>query len=230
MAVPRFISSITYHALYFLWKIALRRKLKIREFHRERVPRRGAVILAANHVKDLDSVMIVGAAGRLVHFLAKAVLWQPSRKISLKFVKLILRLTGQIPVHAGDKKLNDRAFATAEEYLRRGDAVGIHVEGTRTNDGRLHRPKLGFTKLTRATHAPVLPVVLRYRPDPEVEFGEIIPYREYQKWSAEEFGAELQRRLAKLSGQKISRTVSPLIDKGDTTIVGTVFKPRSKPQ
>jgi 1-acyl-sn-glycerol-3-phosphate acyltransferase len=203
--------------------------MKIREFGRQNVPKRGAVIFTANHIKDVDSVVLASAARRPVHFMAKKVLFDGGKKFSLKFIKTIMKLTGQIPVKPGDKPVVEAAFATAIMYLNRGEAVGMHVEGTRTLDGKLHAPKLGFTKLAYETHAPVIPVGLRYDGDPEVHFGKPIPYSTYKKWQAEEFGYELQKRLAKLSGQKISRKLSPLVNKGDTTVVQAVFTNKVRP-
>jgi 1-acyl-sn-glycerol-3-phosphate acyltransferase len=229
MAVPRFVSSGTYYTLYGLLKRPVWRKLKIREFGRQHIPKRGAAIFAANHIKDVDSVILIGTARRPIHFMAKMVLFRGGKKLSLKFIKRIMQLTGQIPVKAGDKAVVSAAFASAIKYLNRGEAVGMHVEGTRTLDGKLHAPKLGFTKLAYETQAPVVPVGLRYDGDPEIHFGKPIPYSTYKKWSAEKFGYELQKRLAKLSGQKMSKKLSPLVKKGDTTVVQAIFTKKVKP-
>ncbi|MCL2173932.1 1-acyl-sn-glycerol-3-phosphate acyltransferase [Candidatus Saccharibacteria bacterium] len=227
--VPQFVSSSVYYVLYGCFKWPVWRKLKIREFGRQNIPKRGAVIFAANHVKDVDSVILLGAARRLVHFMAKKTLFDGGKKLSLKFIKILVKLTGQIPVKAGDKLVVKAAFEMAIAYLKRGGAVGMHVEGTRTLDGKLHAPKLGFTKLAYETRVPVVPVALRYDGDPEIHFGKPIPYSTYQKWSAEQFGYELQKRLAKLSGQEMSGEVSPIVKKGDTTVVQAIFTNKVKP-
>lgn len=227
--VSRFVSSGTYYILCGLLKWPIWRKLKIHEFGHENVPKRGAAIFAANHIKDVDSIILIAAARRPIHFMAKKVLFDGGKKFSLKFIKVIVKLTGQIPVKAGDKPVVTAAFEAATVYLKRGEAVGMHVEGTRTLDGKLHAPKLGFTKLAYETHAPVVPVGLRYDGDPEIHFGKPIPYSTYKKWPAEKFGRELQKRLAKLSGQEMSDEVSPLVHKGDTTVVQAIFTNKVKP-
>jgi 1-acyl-sn-glycerol-3-phosphate acyltransferase len=226
---PRFVSSATYYTLYALLKKFVCRKLKIRLFSRQNIPRRGAVIFAANHIKDVDSIILIVTAGRPIHFMAKKVLFDGGKKISLKFIKLVVKLTGQIPVKAGDKPLVEAAFKAAEKYLKRGEAVGMHVEGTRTLDGKLHAPKLGFTKLAFNSQAPVVPVGLRYKGSSEIHFGKPISYSTYKKWTAEEFGRQLQKRLAKLSGQKTSEEISPLVNKGDTTVVQAILTNKVKP-
>ena len=203
--------------------------MKITEHGRKNVPRRGAVILAANHVKDLDPIMIAGAMRRPTHFFAKKSLFMPSKKFSLKLVKGILKITGQIPVKSGEKELNDRAFAAAEKYLKRGEAFAIHIEGTRTNDGKIHKPRLGFTKVAYNTLAPIVPVALTYDDHPAVIFGEPIYYGEYKDWSAEQLGDEVTKRIAKMSGQKISNEMSELIDKGDTVVLESLVKKDGKP-
>ncbi|MCL2280761.1 1-acyl-sn-glycerol-3-phosphate acyltransferase [Candidatus Saccharibacteria bacterium] len=227
--VHRLISSGTYYTLYGFLKWLVWRKMKIREFGRQNIPKRGAVIFAANHIKDVDSVILIGSARRPIHFMAKKVLFDGGKKLSLKFIKTMVKLTNQIPVKAGDKIVVDAAFKAATLYLERGEAVGMHVEGTRTLDNKLHAPKLGFTKLAYNTHAPVVPVGLRYDGDPEIHFGKPILYSTYKKWPAKKFGYELQKRLAKLSGQEMSDEVSPLVQKGDTTVVQAIFTKKVKP-
>jgi len=203
--------------------------MKIREFGRQNIPKKGAVIFAANHIKDVDSIILIGSARRPIHFMAKKTLFDGGKKLSLKFIKTMVKLTNQIPVKAGDKAIVEAAFEAATGYLKRGEAVGMHVEGTRTLDGKLHAPKLGFTKLAYETQAPVVLVGLRYDGDPEIHFGKPIRYSTYKKWPAEKFGRELQKRLAKLSGQQMSDEVSPLVKKGDTTVVQAIFTNKVKP-
>ncbi|MCL1876825.1 1-acyl-sn-glycerol-3-phosphate acyltransferase [Candidatus Saccharibacteria bacterium] len=227
--IPRFISSSTYYTLYFFAKRSVWRKMKITEHGKKNIPRKGAVIFAANHIKDLDSVMICGAARRPTHFFAKKVLFMGGKKLSLKAVTMIMKMTGQIPVKPGDKELNDRAFAMAETFLKRGEAFAIHIEGTRTNDGKLHKPKLGFTKVAFNTHAPIVPVALTYNRHPSVHFDKPIPYDEYKDWDAEFLGDEVTRRIAKMSGQEISPEFSELINKGDTVVLESLIKKGGKP-
>lgn len=206
------------------------RKMKITEHNLENIPKRGAVIFAANHIKDFDPIMVCGAARRPVHFFAKKVIFDGGKKFSLKIVAAIMKLTAQIPVKAGDKELVNRAFEMAITFLNRGEAVGICIEGTRSRDGKMHKPKLGFTKIAFATCAPIVPTALRYDDHPQVIFDKPIPYTEYKNWDAEKLGREVQKRIAKLSGQEISDEFSEIIDKGnDVVVLESLIKKDGKP-
>jgi 1-acyl-sn-glycerol-3-phosphate acyltransferase len=123
---------------------------------RANVPARGGLILAANHLANVDPVLLarfVLELGRIPRFLAKSELFETP------VLKTVLAGAGQIPVyrertHAGE------ALSGAMEALRRGELVVIYPEGTFTTDPD-HWPMLarnGVARLALATGAPVVPV------------------------------------------------------------------------
>jgi 1-acyl-sn-glycerol-3-phosphate acyltransferase len=69
-----------------------------------------------------------------------------------------IKLYGAYPVSRGSADRN--AIRSALEYLANGWAVGVFLEGTRTNDGRIHDPKRGAALLAAKAKAPFLPVCL----------------------------------------------------------------------
>lgn len=126
---------------------------------RENVPRRGPVILAANHLSFIDSVVIPLAAPRPVAFLAKA---EYFRQPGLKGWLTRTCLTGidAIPVQRGGHRTAQASLHLALDVLAEGRAFGIHPEGSRSRDGRLYRGRTGVAWLALASGAPVVPVAV----------------------------------------------------------------------
>lgn len=121
----------------------------------EHVPRRGAVIVAPNHVSVLDgpAISAVTALGR----------WRPTRNlIAAEVFKgltgWIVRQAKQVPIRrgVGDMGALDEAIAAA----RQGSCVGIFPEGSVSHDPRagLQRIRSGLTRIAIPTGAPVVPV------------------------------------------------------------------------
>ncbi|WP_406037055.1 1-acyl-sn-glycerol-3-phosphate acyltransferase [Micromonospora sp. NBC_00898] len=126
---------------------------------RENVPRRGAVILAANHLSFIDSVVIPLAAPRPVAFLAKAEYFQqPGLKGWL--TRICLTGLNAIPVQRGDHPAAQNSLQVALDVLADGRAFGIHPEGSRSRDGRIYRGRTGVAWLALASGAPVVPVAV----------------------------------------------------------------------
>ncbi|MEV0001816.1 lysophospholipid acyltransferase family protein [Micromonospora sp. NPDC050980] len=126
---------------------------------RNNVPRHGPVILAANHLSFLDSVVIPLLAPRPVAFLAKD---EYFRQPGLKGWLTRTCLTGidAVPVRRGGHRSAQESLRVALDILAAGGAFGIHPEGSRSRDGRLYRGRTGVAWLALASGAPVVPVAV----------------------------------------------------------------------
>ncbi|MGC4815475.1 lysophospholipid acyltransferase family protein [Micromonospora sp. DT228] len=125
----------------------------------ENVPRRDAVILAANHLSFIDSVVIPLATPRPVAFLAKAEYFrQPGIKGWL--TRTCLTGINAIPVQRGGHRAAQTSLQVALDVLADGRAFGIHPEGSRSRDGRIYRGRTGVAWLALASGAPVIPVAV----------------------------------------------------------------------
>ena len=144
--------------LYWLTKVALTPVLRlfyrVRVEGKEHLPRRGAVILAANHRSFLDSIFLPLVLDRRMTFVAKAEYFDDPK------TAWFFRAVGQIPIRREGGTASEGALLAATEVLRGGGAFGIYPEGTRTRDGYTHRGHTGVARLAMRTGAPVVPVGL----------------------------------------------------------------------
>ena len=125
---------------------------------RRNVPRRGAVILASNHLSFIDSVIITLMAPRQVSFLAKnSYFTGPGLKGRVS--KLFFSGIGAIGVERGAGSAAQHALDLGLGRLEAGEAFAIYPEGTRSLDGRLYRGRTGVGWLA-LNGAPVVPVAL----------------------------------------------------------------------
>ncbi len=119
---------------------------------REAIPRRGPVLLVANHSSYLDSPVVGSVSPRPLSFLAKAELFE----IPL-FGWLIARLNARPLRREGS---DAAALRTALRILEENQALLIFPEGTRGDEGILRSPKAGAGMLAVLSGAPVVPVLV----------------------------------------------------------------------
>ena len=192
---------------------------------REYVPRRGAVVIAANHLSMLDAVVLPLAVGRPVTFLGKTEYFQMPG-IKGKFVASFLERIGTIPVDRAGGRAAVLSLEAAQKALRDKRAFAIHPEGTRSPDGRLYRGKTGAARLALSTGAPVLPCgiigtdrlhpVGNRMPRPAkvtVRFGPLLYPAAYDEGSmavrSRVFTEDMMKAIANLSGQEFVDQFSP---------------------
>jgi 1-acyl-sn-glycerol-3-phosphate acyltransferase len=119
---------------------------------REHIPKRGPVIIAANHRSFLDPFVIATMARRPMYYVAKKELF------ANRLQGWLLSALGAFPVDRG--AADGDMIETAKAILGRGDIVLIFPEGTRTRPGSLGHPKRGVGRLALETGAPVVPIAV----------------------------------------------------------------------
>ena len=135
----------------------IRRRYKVVLHHPERVPMRGPVVFAANHVGVIDGPILAIFSPRPVHALTKREMFEG------RMGKFLLK-AGQIPV---DRFQTDPlAVKTSLRVLRDGGAVGIFPEGGR-GAGELELFHRGAAYLAMVTGAPIVPVIMVGTREPE---------------------------------------------------------------
>jgi len=121
-----------------------------------RVPVRGSVILASNHISYLDPLVLAYLGDRRhrkVRFLAKAELFDK------RGLGPALRAIHQIPVQRGTSSAAG-SLSHAEAALAKGECVTVFPEGTISLDLEPMAGKSGTARLAAATGVPVTPVGL----------------------------------------------------------------------
>lgn len=122
----------------------------------ENVPRKGAAIIAANHLSFLDSFFIpLVVKRRRMTYLAKADYFK-TWKTSWFF-----KSVGQISCERGGGGKSQQSLEIALDVLDQGKLLGIYPEGTRSPDGYLYRGRTGVARLAlQSGGVPVIPVGL----------------------------------------------------------------------
>ncbi len=119
----------------------------------ENLPKKGRILIAGNHTKWLDSVMLVAMTNRPVHFLAKKELFDKKKSA------WIVKAMGCIPVNRKTKDSN--ALETAYKYLENEKCIGIFPEGTINRTDDIIMPfKMGAVKACSKTNTKLVPFVI----------------------------------------------------------------------
>ena len=120
----------------------------------EKLPKKGAYVLVANHVTNVDALAVAyfvyAKVKRGPHFLAKEGLFRTP------IIGWFLRNAGQIPVYRSTYR-NDEPLRAARDYLKAGHVITIFPEGTLTRDPELWpmRGRSGAIRLAIETGVPV---------------------------------------------------------------------------
>ena len=118
-----------------------------------RMPERGPLILAVNHINFLEApIFYTHLHPRPVTGFVKAEnLEHPF------FGPLLFGLWGGIPIRRGEADMT--AFRQALAALEEGQILAVAPEGTRSGDGHLQQGRPGIAFLTLRSGAPVLPMI-----------------------------------------------------------------------
>lgn len=144
----------------------------------ENFPETGKVIICSNHLSMKDPIYISYKPKRMIRYMAKKELFEN------KFAAAIIRGMGAFPV---DRGAGDNASMDfANQILQEEEALAIFIEGTRSKDGKLGRPRSGAAVLAFQNKAPILPVCITTKHGKPagkfqkaiVHYGEVIPYED----------------------------------------------------
>jgi 1-acyl-sn-glycerol-3-phosphate acyltransferase len=140
----------------FLWKIfgrtLFRTYFRVRVVGRQHLPPHGGVIVAPNHVSNLDPPIIGSQFWRHHYTVGKRELFRSP------LVAMILRQWGAIAVDRN--RPGKELVADLVAYLQQGEALLLFPEGTRSRDGRLGKAQRGVAMLALAAQVPVVPAFI----------------------------------------------------------------------
>jgi len=128
------------YRFYFGWRV----------FNAERVPITGPVVLACNHASFIDPPLVGAGLHREVNYLARENLFR------FPVMGWVLRQWQSVPV---DREGGGaRGLKAILDRLKKGGAILLFPEGTRTRDGKLQPPRSGIGLTVMKSTAPVVPV------------------------------------------------------------------------
>jgi 1-acyl-sn-glycerol-3-phosphate acyltransferase len=146
------VNKLIFWAARLFVGLAIQVYFSVERTGRKNIPKKGPVILAANHRSFLDPFIIGICLRRPVYFVAKRELFDK------RWQGWLLNRLGAFPIKRGES--DEESMATARGVLERGGALVIFPEGTRIRKGHLGRPKRGVGRLALETGAPVVPIAI----------------------------------------------------------------------
>lgn len=166
-----------YYVSTWLLRLILPLLTRWRVTGKERVPRHGPFIIVSNHLSTTDSPLI-GAA-----LLPRRVVFMAKEELFHFWGTPVIRAYGAFPVRKRQFDLG--AIRRAAQVLKKGLALGIYPEGTRSVTRQLQEPYLGAAFIALKYHVPILPVAvtgseklmtrrLFRRPAVTIRIGELI--------------------------------------------------------
>lgn len=132
-------------------RAVLRALCRINTNELRRIPRRGPVILMANHTSNIEGpAYYLFIQPRPATALGKQELWENP------ITRFFMKTWGVIPVARG--QVDRSALKAAIRALDEGKLLGIAPEGTRSKSGALRRAQPGIALLATMRRVPVYPV------------------------------------------------------------------------
>ena len=147
---PKRWELIAYWFVRWSVEVVCRLMWRIKVVHRERVPKRGACVLAPSHRSFLDTPFLACVTRRRIRFMGKAELWKYGWSATF------LSALGGFPV---DRRGADRAaMRAAEAALAGGEPLGMFPEGTRRSGPVVEDLHHGVAFVAARMGVPIVPI------------------------------------------------------------------------
>jgi 1-acyl-sn-glycerol-3-phosphate acyltransferase len=124
----------------------------LKAYNTHYVPRRGGVLLVANHQSYLDPVLLGVFLRRHMSYLAKSELF------TNKYFSWLIRTLNAFPVKQGTGDVG--AVRETIKRLREGHMLNIFPEGSRSLDGEIAPLLPGAALVVKKAGVPIIPVVI----------------------------------------------------------------------
>jgi 1-acyl-sn-glycerol-3-phosphate acyltransferase len=144
--------SFVWKFLQMIARVGTTLLFNLKTYGAENVPKKGGVLLVANHQSYLDPVLVAVRLNRPVSFFAKSELFENP------YFGWFIRMLHAFPVRQGEGDIG-----AVKEVIRRlgeGYALNIYPEGTRSENGELGRLEKGIALIIRKAKVPVVPVAI----------------------------------------------------------------------
>lgn len=148
--MSRLLSRLWYEFCYYIASAAMILGFSFRAQGRRNIPRRGPVLIIANHQSFFDPIVLGLASPRHLRFLARKTLFTPP------WFSWLITSLGGVPMD--QEGVAKEGLKTILRHLLAGEAVAVFPEGTRTATGELSPLKPGVQLLINRAQAPIVPV------------------------------------------------------------------------
>ena len=122
---------------------------RIKYIDQDNVPATGGIIVASNHTSYYDPFAVGAGINQKINYMAKQELFNGGLQ------DWFITNMGAFPVNRD--RIDRKALKTAMELVKKGEAVGIFPEGTRSEDGSVGQGQMGAAMLSMQTGIPVVP-------------------------------------------------------------------------
>ena len=129
-------------------------RLKVEEFGKENLPKKGGYVLCSNHVHWMDPIVYVCENKRKVYAIAKEELF------SNPFKAWVMRRLALIPVKRDARSNNNDSIEEDVYKLKKGELVLIYPEGTRFGLKKGIKPKKGAALMALEARVPIIPMAI----------------------------------------------------------------------
>ena len=139
-----------YHIGTNTMRMLLRLFSRWRVIGKQNVPKKGPLIVVANHLNLADPPLLSASIPRRIVFMVKHEFYYSVR--GARFV----RAFGAFPVHRGE--VDREALHRAVKVLEDGQVLGMFPEGTRSPNAQMQHAYPGTALIALKSGAPILPV------------------------------------------------------------------------
>ena len=116
------------------------------------LPSTGALVLACNHLSNLDPVLLAAVCPRPINYLAKVELFR------IPVLGSFIRRYGAIPLRRSAS--DPEAIRLAEQVLEQQQVLALFPEGTRSRTGQLKPFRFGAARLALKHNVPLVPAAI----------------------------------------------------------------------
>lgn len=210
MKLFSWLKGTFYFLYYWFWAdlIYLASKLffRLKYRYKEKIPKKGKLVVVANHQSFLDPPLIGIGTGRRNYYMGRKTLFKG-------LAGWHLHALNTYPI---DKDNPIGGVKKTLRLLQEENCVVMFPEGTRTPDGKMHSFLGGVLAIAKRSKAPILPAAIsgayeafprdKKLPRPHkviVTYGRIIPAEEIQAMSNDELLRFLEYQVRELLGEEI---------------------------
>ncbi len=152
---------------------------RVRAIGVENVPKHGGMVLAPNHLSQMDHFFCGLYLRRKIRFMAKSQIFGP------RVLTYVFKHGGVFPIRRGHR--DEEAFVTAFTILEQGGMLLVYAEGGRSRSGELGEARPGIGRIALESGVPIVPVAIfgsesvrrwkRFRfPKVTVQYGEPLTF------------------------------------------------------